>query len=119
MFDRLAHEVVHSTVHSLMKASSLLDRKASPRDAALFLMRHLLLFKERIASFDIEFIEPEIGLDLSTIFGAFAEARERGELLSTAGMYKIAQQGFFGFVKNMVDAKKVRRASARPLTAGT
>src|SRR6202030_1356076 len=58
VFDDLAHRIVHSTTVSLVSASTLISTRASPTDAALFLIKHLLLLKQQIVAFDIEFVTP-------------------------------------------------------------
>lgn len=73
-------------------------------DGQLFTIRHLLILKEQIAAFDIEYVHPEVGFDFSAVTGAFTEAREKGAL---NGIYKLAANGMPRVVENMLDAKVV------------
>ena len=104
MFDDLAHRIVHSTTVSLTQASTLLAKSASPTDAALFLVSHLLLLKQQIVAFDIEFVTPEtdIHYDFSSITNTFWELRARGGLFNPRNLVGLLIPTV---VENMLDAK--------------
>ena len=86
MFDDIAHRIVHGTTVSLTQASVLLTKSTSPTDAALFLISHLLLLKQQIVAFDIEFVTPEtdVHYDFSSITNTFWELRARGRSLQSS-----------------------------------
>ncbi|KAL5439183.1 hypothetical protein PMIN05_005411 [Paraphaeosphaeria minitans] len=104
VFDDLAHRIVHSTTLSLRHASTLISKSASPTDAALFLISHLLLLKQQIVAFDIEFVTPETDLqyDVSTITNTFWELRSRGNLFNPRELVGLLIPKV---VENMLDAK--------------
>lgn len=104
VFDDLAHRIVHGTTLSLAHASTLLSKSASPTDAALFLIAHLLLLKQQIVAFDIEFVTPETDLqyDLSSITNTFWELRARGGLFNPRSLVGLLIPKV---VENMLDAK--------------
>ncbi|KAF2278545.1 Sec34-domain-containing protein [Westerdykella ornata] len=104
VFDDLAHRIVHGTTLSLAHASTLLSKSASPTDAALFLISHLLLLKQQIVAFDIEFVTPEteVHYDLSTITNTFWELRSRGGLFNPRNLVGLLIPKV---VENMLDAK--------------
>ncbi|KAF2751678.1 Sec34-domain-containing protein [Sporormia fimetaria CBS 119925] len=104
VFDDLAHRIVHSTVHSLTHASTLLSKSSSPTDASLFLISHLLLLKQQIVAFDIEFVTPETELhyDFSSISNTFWELRARGGLFNPRNLVGLLIPKV---VQNMLDAK--------------
>ncbi|KAK7182820.1 hypothetical protein DPSP01_010076 [Paraphaeosphaeria sporulosa] len=104
VFDDLAHRIVHSTTVSLRHASTLISKSASPTDAALFLISHLLLLKQQIVAFDIEFVTPETDLqyDVSTITNTFWELRSRGNLFNPRELVGLLIPKV---VENMLDAK--------------
>lgn len=104
VFDDLAHRIVHSTTLSLFHASSLLTKSSSPTDASLFLISHLLLLKQQIVAFDIEFVTPETDLhyDFSSITNTFWELRSRGELFNPRSLVGLLIPKV---VENMLDAK--------------
>ncbi|KAF2444515.1 Sec34-domain-containing protein, partial [Karstenula rhodostoma CBS 690.94] len=104
VFDDLAHRIVHSTTLSLRHASTLISKSASPTDAALFLISHLLLLKQQIVAFDIEFVTPETDLqyDFSSISNTFWELRSRGNLFNPRELVGLLIPKV---VENMLDAK--------------
>jgi hypothetical protein len=104
VFDDLAHHIVHSTTLSLTQASTLLSKSTSPTDAALFLVCHLLLLKQQIVAFDIEFVTPEteVQYDLSSITNTFWELRSRGGLFNPRNLVGLLIPKV---VENMLDAK--------------
>ena len=108
VFDDLAHRIVHSTTVSLVSASTLISTRTSPTDAALFLIKHLLLLKQQIVAFDIEFVTPEtdISFDLSAVTNTFWELRARGGLFNPRNLVRLVGGGLVPrVVENMLDAK--------------
>jgi hypothetical protein len=95
---------VHSTTLSLTSASSLISKSASPTDAALFLISHLLLLKQQIVAFDIEFVTPEtdIHYDIWSVTNTFWELRSRGGLFNPRNLVGLLIPKV---VDNMLDAK--------------
>jgi hypothetical protein len=89
---------------SLAQASSLISKSASPTDAALFLVSHLLLLKQQIVAFDIEFVTPEtdIKYDIWSVTNTFWELRERGGLFNPRNLVGLLIPKV---VDNMLDAK--------------
>ncbi|CAN9089007.1 unnamed protein product [Alternaria alternata] len=104
VFDDLAHHIVHSTTLSLAQASTLLAKSASPTDAALFLVSHLLLLKQQIVAFDIEFVTPEteVQYNFSSVTNTFWELRARGGLFNPRNLVGLLIPKV---VENMLDAK--------------
>jgi hypothetical protein len=104
VFDDLAHHIVHSTTLSLAQASTLLAKSTSPTDAALFLVSHLLLLKQQIVAFDIEFVTPEteIQYNFSSVTNTFWELRARGGLFNPRNLVGLLIPKV---VENMLDAK--------------
>ncbi|CAN9111931.1 Sec34-domain-containing protein [Alternaria alternata] len=104
VFDDLAHHIVHSTTLSLAQASILLAKSASPTDAALFLVSHLLLLKQQIVAFDIEFVTPEteVQYNFSSVTNTFWELRARGGLFNPRNLVGLLIPKV---VENMLDAK--------------
>ncbi|CAI9632971.1 sec34-domain-containing protein [Alternaria burnsii] len=104
VFDDLAHHIVHSTTLSLAQASTLLAKSVSPTDAALFLVSHLLLLKQQIVAFDIEFVTPEteVQYNFSSVTNTFWELRARGGLFNPRNLVGLLIPKV---VENMLDAK--------------
>lgn len=106
VFDDLAHQIVHQTNLSLHQASSLISSKSSPADGQLFLIKHLLILKQQIVAFDIEFVTPDVSFDFSGVTNTFWELRERGGLFNPANLMRLVGHGLLPrVVENMLDAK--------------
>ncbi|OAT06707.1 golgi complex component Cog3 [Blastomyces gilchristii SLH14081] len=106
VFDDLAHQIVHQTTLSLHAASTQISTKTSPTDAQLFLIKHLLLLKQQIVAFDIEFVSPDISIDFSSVTNTFWELRERGGLFNPRNLMRLLGGGLLPrVVENMLDAK--------------
>lgn len=106
VFDDLAHRIVHSTTLSLVSAASQISSRASPTDATLFLIAHLLRLKQQIVAFDIEFVTPEVTFDFSSLTNTFYELRDRGGLWNPASWVRLVGGSLVPrVVENMLDAK--------------
>ncbi|KAL4810541.1 Sec34-like family-domain-containing protein [Aspergillus unguis] len=105
VFDDLAHQIVHQTTASLHQASTAISTK-SPTDGQLFLMSHLLILKQQIVAFDIEYVAPEVSFDFSGVTSTFWELRERGGLFNPRNLMRLVGHGLLPrVVENMLDAK--------------
>jgi conserved oligomeric Golgi complex subunit 3 len=100
VFDDLAHQVVHLCIQSLFTASNLLVTKKSRLEADLFLIKHLLILKEQIGAFDIEYVRPETEIDIPGLVERFREFL----IFSSAALTKVVQLPVV--VENMLDAKE-------------
>lgn len=119
VFDDLAHQIVHQTTLSLTHASSLIlssssnnnntknkDNAKTPADAHLFLIKHLLLLKQQIVAFDIEYVTSDLQLDFSSLTNTFHELRERGSLFNPKNLWQLMGANLVPrVVENMLDAK--------------
>jgi hypothetical protein len=72
----------------------------------LFLIKHLLILKQQIVAFDIEFVSPDIHFEFSSITSTFYELRSRGGLFNPANLMRLVGGGLVPtVVHNMLDAK--------------
>ena len=102
----MAHNIVHQTTISLYNASNLIAGKSTPADGQLFLMSHLLILKQQIVAFDIEYVAPDVSLDFSGVTSTFWELRERGGLFNPRNLMRLVGHGLLPrVVENMLDAK--------------
>ncbi|KAF3934334.1 hypothetical protein ABW19_dt0210117 [Dactylella cylindrospora] len=105
VFDDLAHQVVHVCIASLAKAADQIQKRKSVTDSQLFLLKHLLILKEQIVAFDIEYVRPEVEFDFSSVTSTFWEIGETGSLFNPNNLFKLMQKGLPKVVENMLDAK--------------
>ncbi|KAI9738318.1 MAG: Golgi transport complex subunit 3 [Cirrosporium novae-zelandiae] len=106
VFDDLAHRIVHQTTLSLHQASTQIATKSTLPDSQLFLIKHLLILKQQIVAFDIEYVTPDVSLDFSTITNTFWELRSRGGLFNPRNLVRLVGSGLIPrVVENMLDAK--------------
>lgn len=69
-------------------------------------MSHLLILKQQIVAFDIEYVAPEVSFDFSGITSTFWELRERGGLFNPRNLMRLVGHGLLPrVVENMLDAK--------------
>ncbi|KAF2399731.1 Sec34-domain-containing protein, partial [Trichodelitschia bisporula] len=105
IFDDLAHQIVHQTTLSLHSAAAQIATKVSPTDSQLFLIKHLLVLKQQIVAFDIEFVTPDVSFDFG-MTSTFYELRARGGLFNPANLVRLLGGGLVPkVVTNMLDAK--------------
>ena len=106
MFDDLAHQIVHQTTLSLQLAAKSITLKAGEVDGQLFLIKHLLILKQQIVAFDIEYVTPDVSFDFSGVTNTFWELRERGGLFDPRNLWRAMGGGLLPkVVSNMLDAK--------------
>lgn len=116
VFDDLAHEIVHQTTFSLHRASTSLASLKTKVDGQLFLLKHLLILKQQIVAFDIEYITPNVTFDFSGVTSTFYELRERGGLFDPRALWRLISGGTSllpRVVENMLDAKSELDGSLR------
>ncbi|TYK14988.1 conserved oligomeric Golgi complex subunit 3 [Cucumis melo var. makuwa] len=74
VFTGLAQEAVEVCSTSIQKASKLIAKRSSPMDGQLFLIKHFLILREQIASFDVEFSATHKELDFSHVLVGNSES---------------------------------------------
>ena len=97
---------MHQTTLSLDHASTLISSKSTVIDGQLFLIKHLLILKQQVVAFDIEYVTPDISFDFSGVTNTFWELRERGGLFDPRNLWKFVGGDLLPkVVENMLDAK--------------
>ena len=84
----------------------MINTQATNVDGQLFLMKHLLILKQQIVAFDIEYVTPDVSFDFSGVTNTFWELRERGGLFDPRNLWRFVGSGLLPkVVENMLDAK--------------
>lgn len=84
----------------------MINAQATNVDGQLFLIKHLLILKQQIVAFDIEYVKPDVSFDFSGVTNTFWELRERGGLFDPRNFWRFMGGGLLPkVVENMLDAK--------------
>ncbi|KAK3131194.1 hypothetical protein QOZ80_6BG0503290 [Eleusine coracana subsp. coracana] len=103
VFTGLAQEAVEVCSTSLQNASKVISKKATPMDGQLFLIKHLLILREQIAPFDIEFSVTHKELDFSHLLDHLRRIL-RGQVSFFTG--SLARTFSPRILENQIDARK-------------
>ena len=68
IFEELANDIVCDCTASLVAASGAIGTRSGEAHGALFLLKHLVILREQISPFDVEFSRVERRLDFSSSF---------------------------------------------------
>lgn len=83
IFQGLSQEALTHCIQSVSVASQAISNKKSPLDGELFEIKHLLILREQIAPFRVDFTVKETSLDFSKIkTAAFGLLQKRKQLFS-------------------------------------
>ncbi|XP_010261687.1 PREDICTED: conserved oligomeric Golgi complex subunit 3 isoform X3 [Nelumbo nucifera] len=107
VFTGLAQEAVEVCSISIQKASKLIAKRSSPMDGQLFLIKHLLILREQIAPFDIEFSVTHKELDFSHLLEHLRRIlRGQASLFDWSRSTSLARTLSPRVLENQIDAKK-------------
>lgn len=107
VFTGLAQEAVEVCSLSIQKASKLISQRSSPMDGQLFLIKHLLILREQIAPFDIEFSVTHKELDFSHLLDHLRRLlRGQASLFDWSRSSSLARTFSPRVLESQVDAKK-------------
>ena len=113
IFDDLAHRIVHECLTSLQAAHTLANTRLGKLEADLFLIKHLLVLRQQITEFDIEYVPADVQIDFSGIAEVFSLVRKEGVTLNTKNLLNLAKISVPKVVNNMFDAKEELYAKVR------
>lgn len=113
VFDDLAHQIVHETLISLKRAycHSLAISKSVPLDlldTELVYMRNLILFKDQLQNFNIQYNYNETYLDFSGLELFFSFVKDKSQKVikhESDSILSLAKDLVPKVVSNMVDAR--------------
>ncbi|CAL1356396.1 unnamed protein product [Linum trigynum] len=107
VFTGLAQEAVEVCADSIQKASRLIARRTTAMDGQLFLIKHLLILREQIAPFDIEFSVTHKELDFSHLLEHLRRIlRGQTSLFDWSRSSSLARTLSPRVLESQVDAKK-------------
>lgn len=107
VFTGLAQEAVEVCSESIQKASKLIAKRSSPTDGQLFLIKHLLILREQIAPFDIEFSVTHKELDFSHLLEHLRRIlRGQASLFDWSRSTSLARTLSPRVLESQIDAKK-------------
>ncbi|XP_062191897.1 conserved oligomeric Golgi complex subunit 3-like isoform X2 [Phragmites australis] len=107
VFTGLAQEIVEVCSTSLQSASKIISKKATPMDGQLFLIKHLLILREQIAPFAIEFSVTHKELDFSHLLDHLRRIlRGQVSLFDWSRSTSLARTFSPRILENQIDARK-------------
>ncbi|MED6147601.1 Golgi transport complex subunit 3 [Stylosanthes scabra] len=107
VFTGLAQEAVEVCSTSIQKASKLVVKRSSQMDGQLFLIKHLLILREQIAPFNIEFSVTQKELDFSHVLEHLQRLlRGQASLFEWSRSTSLARTLSPRVLENQIDTKK-------------
>ncbi|PKU70495.1 conserved oligomeric Golgi complex subunit 3 isoform X1 [Dendrobium catenatum] len=107
IFTGLAQEAVEFCSISIQNGSKIITKKSSPMDGQLFLIKHLLILREQIAPFDIEFSVIHKELDFSHLLEHLRRIlRGQASLFDWSRSTSFAMTLTPRILESQIDAKK-------------
>ncbi|CAN7130207.1 unnamed protein product [Brassica rapa subsp. narinosa] len=107
VFTGLAQEAVEVCSLSIQKASKLVIKRSTTMDGQLFLIKHLLILREQIAPFDIEFSVTHKELDFSHLLEHLRRIlRGQASLFDWSRSTSLARTLSPRVLESQIDAKK-------------
>lgn len=109
VFQSLSQEAISLCVQSIEKARNEIELKASVLDAELFQIKHLLILREQIAPFQVDFTIKEYSLDFSRVkMAAFGLLENSNKLftLSNNALLEFFLEGAPKMKEQLIDSRK-------------
>ncbi|RDD46014.1 Conserved oligomeric Golgi complex subunit 3, partial [Trichoplax sp. H2] len=110
IFEGLSQEAISVCIRSLIKASQMIISKKSKTDGYLFIIKHILILREQIAPFEVEFAVKETSLDFSHIkdvaYDLYLKGRKGLTLDSNNTVLKLLLDGIPHVTESYVDSKE-------------
>ncbi|XP_043486493.1 conserved oligomeric Golgi complex subunit 3 [Polistes fuscatus] len=109
VFQSLSQEAISLCVQSIEKARNEIEIRASTLDAELFQIKHLLILREQIAPFQVDFTIKEYSLDFSRVkMAAFGLLEKSSKLftLSNNALLEFLLEGAPKMKEQLIDSRK-------------
>ncbi|KAF7992085.1 hypothetical protein HCN44_001410 [Aphidius gifuensis] len=109
VFQSLSHDAITFCVESVENAKEKIQQRSTEIDALLFQIKHLLILREQIAPFQVDFTIKEYSLDFSKVktaaFGLL-EKRSRLFALSNNALLEFLLEGAPRMKEHLIDSRK-------------
>ncbi|XP_031565571.1 conserved oligomeric Golgi complex subunit 3-like [Actinia tenebrosa] len=109
-FEGLSQEALSVCIQSLKLASALITKRKDAINGYLFLIKHLLILREQIAPFDVDFVIKEVSLDFSKMrtaaFGLWSKSSNLFSLSSNNAILEFLLEGAPQLTESYLDSKK-------------
>ncbi|KAK0085222.1 hypothetical protein PV325_005557 [Microctonus aethiopoides] len=109
VFQSLSREAITYCVESIEVARDKIETRATELDAELFQIKHLLILREQLAPFQVDFTVKEYSLDFSKVktaaFGLL-EKRSRFFTLSNNALLEFFLEGAPRMKEHLIDSRK-------------
>ncbi|CAF3786784.1 unnamed protein product [Rotaria magnacalcarata] len=125
IFQGLSQETLTMCVQSLIAASELITKRQTPMDGRLFLIKHLLILREQIAPFNVDFAVKEMVIDFTKLKEAAMKfLSKKSKLLSMNrdnAFLDFLLQGTLQVKESFIDSKResIMRDNKTIFTAST
>ncbi|XP_008481180.2 conserved oligomeric Golgi complex subunit 3 [Diaphorina citri] len=110
IFQGVSQEAVSMCIQSVAAAASKISAAKSPIDGELFQIKHLLILREQIAPFQVDFTSKEVSLDFNKVkSAAYSLLQKRGKLFSldsTNSILELLLEGAPFIKENTLDSRK-------------
>lgn len=111
VFDDIAHNIVHSCIYMLKNgAVKLAIAHLGPIDAKLFYLKNLIMLKNQLGNFDIQFVRTETSLDFTGGIQELIQIFRNGDLYvkfnERGGLLELVKKSAPKVINDMIDAKR-------------
>ncbi|XP_012554836.1 conserved oligomeric Golgi complex subunit 3 isoform X2 [Hydra vulgaris] len=109
-FEGIAQEALSSCIQTLKYASKEISNKKGSLNGHLFLIKHLLIIREQISPFDVDFAIKEVSLDFSKFrtaaYGLFSKGTQLLRISSSNAVLEFLLEGVPQLTEYYIDSKK-------------
>ncbi|XP_067011172.1 conserved oligomeric Golgi complex subunit 3 [Anabrus simplex] len=110
IFQGLSQEALTMCIESVASASQAITQRKSPIDGELFQIKHLLILREQIAPFQVDFTIKEMSLDFSKVktaaFGLLNKRKRLFSLGTNNALLEFLLEGTPQVKEQLVDSRK-------------
>uniref|UniRef100_A0A8D8ZX47 Conserved oligomeric Golgi complex subunit 3 n=1 Tax=Cacopsylla melanoneura TaxID=428564 RepID=A0A8D8ZX47_9HEMI len=110
IFQGISQEAVSMCIQSVASAADKISAAKSPIDGELFQIKHLLILREQIAPFQVDFTSKEVSLDFNKVKNAaYSLLQKRYKIFSldsTNSILELLLDGIPFITENTLDSRK-------------